>query len=198
MGTSKAKSHQTGAHQHAGRQGDATDLAQEAQARQRSAAINEAHERERRNMHKNGMFEGVHEVLSSKLTKRTHAIFKHRLDKLCKRLEAAHRAGEPFQPPALFQVANLPESMTDPAGRRTEGWVESSLQKIERQLTGMVLDAFAAEHDAYRPALGTPQGFLTLLRDLPPRVGVNRKLREYVVRADNDSLERVGLYLSKG
>ncbi|MEW5318915.1 MAG: hypothetical protein WDW38_010099 [Sanguina aurantia] len=58
--------------------------------------------------------------------------------------------------------------------------------------------AFAAEHDAYRPALGTPQGFLTLLRDLPPRVGVNRKLREYVVRADNDSLERVGLYLSKG
>lgn len=33
-------------------QGDATDLAQEAQARKRSAAINEAHEKERRDMHK--------------------------------------------------------------------------------------------------------------------------------------------------
>lgn len=52
MGSSKAKSHQKSANKLTGGQGDATDLAQEAQARKRSAAINEAHEKERRDMHK--------------------------------------------------------------------------------------------------------------------------------------------------
>lgn len=40
----------------------------------------------------------------------------------------------------MFQVANLPESMTDPADKRTDEWVEDALQKIEKQLTHMVLD----------------------------------------------------------
>ncbi|MEW5318916.1 MAG: hypothetical protein WDW38_010100 [Sanguina aurantia] len=209
MGSSKAKSHQKSANKLTGGQGDATDLAQEAQARKRSAAINEAHEKERRDMHKQpkdpplrrvssrlssipqlSLQHPSHELRSfespynpPRLNPTPHpgacakrpssvALFRvgnssdgcfrirnspsmqpasmtapappesHRAD-ACR---AAAGAGEPFQPPALFQVANLPESMTDPAGRRTEGWVESSLQKIERQLTGMVLDAGVTLH----------------------------------------------------
>lgn len=56
-----------------------------------------------------------------------------------------YRGGQQVKLPALFQVANLPDSMLN--GRSNE-WLEEAMQKIEKQLVEMILDGKSSQATA--------------------------------------------------